>query len=288
MASKALRGLTIEIGAETSDLNKALDNVDKRARSLSSELGQVDKALKLDPTNTELLAQKQEVLAEAISNTEEKLDTLKAAEKQVQAQFERGEVSQEQVRALRREIIETEMKLKAYKKAAEDAADATDELGDSADDTDDDIDEVGEKSEEAEKETSSFSDALKKGLLISLAGLATAAVGAVAGIKSVVEETAEYRQGMAKLDTAFEKSGHTTEEAYETYAELQSILGETDQAIEAANFIAKLADNEKDLAKWTEVCTGVYGEFGSSLPVEGLAEAANETAKVGWLQLGRL
>ena len=57
MASKALRGLTIEIGGDTTELNKALDKVDKRTRSLSSELGQINKALKLDPTNTELLAQ---------------------------------------------------------------------------------------------------------------------------------------------------------------------------------------------------------------------------------------
>ena len=69
MASKALRGLTIEIGGDTTELNKALDSVDKRTKNLSSELGEINRALKLDPTNTELLAQKQKVLADSISTT---------------------------------------------------------------------------------------------------------------------------------------------------------------------------------------------------------------------------
>ena len=77
MASKSLKGLTIKIGADTSELGQALDKVEKQGQSLSKELGQINKLLKLDPSNTELLAQKQKVLAEAISNTESKLDTLR-------------------------------------------------------------------------------------------------------------------------------------------------------------------------------------------------------------------
>jgi phage-related minor tail protein len=281
VASKALKGLTIEIGADTTDLTKALDKVEKQGRSLSSELGQINKLLKLDPKNTELLAQKQKVLADAISNTEKKLGTLKEAEKQVQAQFERGEVSEEQVRALQREIIETEAKLNKYKNAAKETADAVEDLGDNSKKAAGKI----EDQEEAAKDGAEALEKLKEGAStaakVGFAALAAAAVGAVAGIKSVVEETAEYRNEMAKLDTAFTKNGHSSEAATETYKELQSILGETDQAVEAANFIAKLTKNEEDLAKWTEVATGVYGEFGASLPIEGLMEAANETAKVG-------
>jgi phage-related protein len=86
---------------------------------------------------------------------------------------------------------------------------------------------------------------------------------------------------MAKLDTAFTTSGHSSQTAMTTYQALQGVLGETDQAVEAANHLAKLATNEADLAKWTDICTGVYATFGASLPIEGLTEAANETAKVG-------
>ena len=128
MASKALKGLTIKIGGDTSELTKALDGVEKQSRSLSGELGHINKLLKLDPKNTELLAQKQKVLSEAIGNTEKKLDTLREAEKQVQAQFQRGEVSEAQYRALQREIIDTERKLDGYRKAVDETTEAVEDL----------------------------------------------------------------------------------------------------------------------------------------------------------------
>lgn len=283
MASKALRGLTIEIGAETTELNKALDKVDKQAKSLTSELGQINRALKLDPTNTELLAQKQKVLTDAISNTRDKLDTLKAAEKQVQEQFERGEVSQEQVRALRREIIETEGKLNKYEKAAKETADAVEELGKESTEAAAGIEKTEKEAEDAEEALADLgeqaADAAKNGLT-ALAGAAAAVVGAIVG---TAEASREYRTEMGKLETAFKDSEHTAEAAKKTYKALQSVLGETDQAVEAANHLAKLCDTEAELVQWTDIATGVYATFGSSLPIESMAEAANETAKTGKL-----
>ena len=111
MASNTIKGLTVEIGGDTTKLGKALDGVEKQGKSLSTELGQINRLLKLDPSNVELLAQKQQVLANAVSNTKDKLNTLREAEKQVQAQFEKGDVTEEQYRALQREIIATEAKL---------------------------------------------------------------------------------------------------------------------------------------------------------------------------------
>ena len=105
MAGKVIKGLTVEIGGDTTKLGKALENVEKKSRDLSGELGEINRLLKVDPSNTELLAQKQKVLADAVSNTKSKLDTLREAEKQVQAQFERGEVSEAQYRALQREVM---------------------------------------------------------------------------------------------------------------------------------------------------------------------------------------
>lgn len=80
-----IKGITIDIGGNTAPLNKALSEVNKTSRNLQNELKQVDKLLKLDPKNTELLAQKQKLLSEQIESTKGKLDTLKEAEKQVQA-----------------------------------------------------------------------------------------------------------------------------------------------------------------------------------------------------------
>lgn len=112
MSKKNIKGITLEIGGNVQPLNKALEGVNKTSRDLQSELRQVDRLLKLDPKNTELLAQKQKLLGEAVSNTRDKLNTLKEAERQVQEQFKRGEVSEEQYRAIQREVIQTERNLK--------------------------------------------------------------------------------------------------------------------------------------------------------------------------------
>lgn len=113
MASKNIRGITIEIGGDTGPLGKALQEVNKKARELETELKEVNKLLKLDPDNAVLVAQKQKILADSVTNTKGKLETLKEAEKQAQAQFKKGELSEEQYRALQREVVDTETKLKS-------------------------------------------------------------------------------------------------------------------------------------------------------------------------------
>lgn len=110
--SNKIKGLTIEIGGETTALTKALGEVNKHSRDLKSELRDVERLLKLDPTNTELLAQKQKILSESIDNTAKKLGTLKEAEKQAQEQFANGKIAEEQYRAIQREVIKTEEELK--------------------------------------------------------------------------------------------------------------------------------------------------------------------------------
>jgi hypothetical protein len=114
-------------------------------------------------------------------------------------------------------------------------------------------------------------------------GKAVVTAGAVIGGAwiAAIEGSREYRTEMGKLDTAFVTNGHSSEAAKRTYSDLNSVLGDSGQAVEAANHLALLTDNEKDLGTWTDICTGVYATFGASLPIEGLTEAANETAKVG-------
>ena len=128
--AKNLKGITIDIGGNTEPLEKSLDSVNKTSRSLQVELRQVEKLLKLDPTNTELLVQKQNLLADSITSTSEKLDALKAAEAQVQAQFEKGEIAEEQYRAFQREIVKTENELNNMKSALQVATRNLNEFGD--------------------------------------------------------------------------------------------------------------------------------------------------------------
>lgn len=115
MAGK-IKGITIEIGGDTQKLNKALEDVNKKTRDVQSELRQVERLLKLDPKNTELLAQKQKLLAEAVSNSREKLDRLKTAQEQVNEQFRKGEINEEQYRAFQREVVKAEQELSKFEK----------------------------------------------------------------------------------------------------------------------------------------------------------------------------
>ena len=112
------------------------------------------------------------------------------------------------------------------------------------------------------------------------------AVAAGTAIVALTESTRDYRTEQGKLQAAFQTQNFTAEEARKTYEALNGVLGDSGQAVEAANHLAQLADNEKDLQKWTNICTGVYATFGDSLPIEGLTEAANETAKTGALTGG--
>lgn len=105
-----------------------------------------------------------------------------------------------------------------------------------------------------------------------------AITGAVASLVSVANETQE---DMGKLDTAFTQAGFSAEQAGNTYKGFVGLLGETDTAVEASNHLAKLCDNEQQLSQWTNIAAGVFATFGDSLPLEGLTEAANETAKTG-------
>ena len=110
MASR-IKGITVEIGGDTTGLDKALKNVNATIRTTQSSLKDVNKLLKLDPANTELLAQKQKLLKDAIGSTKEKLDALKTAQEQAKQQMENGDLGQDKYDALQREIIETEQEL---------------------------------------------------------------------------------------------------------------------------------------------------------------------------------
>jgi phage-related minor tail protein len=113
--AESVRGINVVIGADTTKLGKALSNVEEKSKNIQNELKQVDKLLKFNPGNTEALAQKQKLLADQIQATAEKLNTLRNVEKQVQEQFQRGEIGEAQYRAFRREIEFTELSLNSLK-----------------------------------------------------------------------------------------------------------------------------------------------------------------------------
>ena len=116
-----IKGITVEIGGDTTKLSKALEGVNKNIKNTQSQLKDVEKLLKLDPKNTELLSQKQKLLADSISATKDKLATLKAAAEQANTALANGDISQQQYDALQREIVETENELKRLEAEAKNA-----------------------------------------------------------------------------------------------------------------------------------------------------------------------
>lgn len=138
------------------------------------------------------------------------------------------------------------------------------------------------------KSGDSLASKLKSGLASAgkvaakgIAAIGTAASGAMVGLLALESSTEEYRVAQGKLNTAFEAAGYGAETAQQAYNSFYGILGDTDTATEASQLLAKLADSAEDVSTWTDIAAGVAGTFGDSLPIEGLIEASNETAKVG-------
>ena len=153
------------------------------------------------------------------------------------------------------------------------AIDAT-EAKKALDDTTEKAQETGQETEGAFSKIGRAAGTIGRVVMTAGAALGTAWIAAIEG-------TREYRTHLGMLDAAFATSGLSSEAARKTYSDLNAVLGDSGQATEAAQHLALLADNEKELQTWTNICTGVYATFGESLPIESLTESANETAKVG-------
>jgi phage-related protein len=219
MAASTIKGLTIEINGDTTSLDKALTNVNKTSRDLQSELRQVDKLLKLDPKNTELLAQKQKLLADAVENAKSKLNTLKAAAEQASKQLANGEIGEDQYRALQREVIKAEQNLQSLESQSKETADAQQKAGNEAEEAGNDIKKAGNKAKDAGDDAEKSKDGWEKlgngmksaGELAAKAAAAVAAA-AVAGGTAVVAMTTKAGALADEINTLSTQTGLSTEE----------------------------------------------------------------------------
>lgn len=175
MASK-IKGITVEIGGDTTKLQTALKGVNSEIKNTQAQLKDVEKLLKLDPGNTELLAQKQQLLSSAVSETKEKLATLKTAAEQANAALANGDISQSQYDALQREIIETEQELRRLEEQASKSAVAVQKIA-----------EAGEKLKSAGDKVSSAGEKMLP-VTAAVAGLGTAAVTTAANFESSMSQ----------------------------------------------------------------------------------------------------
>lgn len=208
--------------------------------------------------------------ADAVDELSETMDrqraALQAAQRQYTAYILRNEQGSQRAQELANNIRELSSDLSQNEQRMRYAQNATQELSQSTDDASDGF-------------------TVMKGAIANLIGNGISALiakcqDAISSLYGLSESTREYREDMGKLETAWESAGKSTELATATYKQFYSALGEEDRSVEAVNHLAKFVDTEADLTKWTNIAIGVWGTFGDSLPVEGLTEASNETAKV--------
>lgn len=178
MAGNRIKGITVEIGGDTTKLQTALKGVNTEIRNTQSQLRDVEKLLKLDPENTQLLVQKQRLLRDAVAETKQKLETLKTAAEQANAALANGDISQDQYDALQREIIETEQRLRSLEQQAEQFSVALQKIG-----------ATGEKLQTVGNKISSVGQKLLPVTGV-VTGLGTAAVKTAADFDSAMSKVA--------------------------------------------------------------------------------------------------
>lgn len=268
------KGLVIKFGGDTTELQSALKKVQQSSRDTQSDLRDIEKALKFDPGNTELLEQKVKALNSAYDETKQKLDAYKQALSQLESKKQSGaqltEQEERQYDSLKRSIMQCERQLDSYgnelsdtTREAEASKTALYKVGQTIEDNADKLSNVGSK---------------LSGAGTALSGGIVGAVGALTGLASSQEEAI---QQSAQLETAWISAGGTAEQASSTYSTFYRILGDSASATEASQNLARLTTNEQELQQWTNIAAGAYATFGDALPLQNLAEAAQETAHTG-------
>lgn len=286
MASR-IKGITVEIGGDTAGLEKALKNVNSTIKSTQSELKDVERLLKLDPSNTELLTQKQKLLKDAISSTSEKLETLKEAQKQVKEQLENGELGQDKYDALQREIIETEQELKRLQ---EEAATTSKVLSQ--------IDVAGDKFIATGEKITSAGQAVMPAS-VAVMGLGTAAVKTAADFDSAMSQVAAVSGATgddfdALRDKAREmgaKTKFSASEAAEAMNYMAMAGWKTGDMLDGIEGIMNLAAaSGEDLATTSDIVTDALTAFGLSAADSGhfadILAAASSNANTNVAMMG--
>lgn len=233
-----IKGITVEIGGDTTKLQTALKGVNGQIKNTQSALKDVEKLLKLDPTNTTLLAQKQKLLTQAIGETKEKLATLKTAAQQANEQLQKGEISQEQYDALQREIAETEAELK--------------KLDSQASKTNQTLTKIGEAGSKVESFGNGVTNAGKK---VSVASAAVTGLG-VASVKTAADFESSMSQVQATMgiteDSMSELDGQSVN-TMDALSDLAKLMGaktafSASECAEALNYLALAGYDTQEMA----------------------------------------
>lgn len=274
----------IAMGLDVTDLKAGLADANKQIQLANSEFKAASSGMEDWTKSTEGLTAKVKQLDTVLDLQKRKLAGMQAEyDKVVKSQGENSEAARKlkvQMNNQQAVINTTEKELNNYSETLKEAEAGNIDLSDTTLKSGKALKKQGEAAEESSKGL----DGLKSvagGCAKGLAAIGAAAVGAIGGFLALAGSTREFREDMAKLDSAFSASKLSADSASETYKTLFGAIGESDTAVEAAQQIALLANSEEEAAKWAELATGVVGTFGDALKAETFFEAANETIKLG-------
>ena len=238
----------------------------------------VTSAFDANDKSQENLANQSQVLTEQLSLQEKRIAEIQKALDHARSNYaENSNQVQRWQQAMNNAVAElnkTRSQLSKVQSEMDGTEDSTKDLTEA-------LNDVGGASEKASGGLSSMTVAMGNLISSGIQAAASAVADLVSSLWNLDESTEEYRRAQGRLNTAFEAAGYGADTAQQAYKAFYGILGDTDTATEASQLLAQLAESEEDVATWTEIAAGVSGTFGDSLPIEGLIEAANETAKVG-------
>mgnify|MGYP002567920485 FL=1 len=295
MAKSSIKGITIKIGGDTTGLDKALKETNKKSRELESELKAVDKALKLNPNNVTLVKQKQDLLKDSIKETKSKLDVLKEAQSQVTAQYKKGEIDAGQYRAFQRELETTKSKLsslKDEKKNIHIIGTAFKEAKDKVEPVIKKVEKVGSVIGGATSKAVKFTATLGK-IDTAMIGKAadgfkkytqTIGVGLAAvttALAANVETSREWNSDMTKLKTNAETSGNNFDFMKSKMQDLVAITGESDSSIEALSNLMAVGFSDEQMTPAINALSGAVEKFPDTLKIESLSDSLQETLATG-------
>lgn len=248
-----------------------LNNAQAALNGMERELSDNERMMEQLSEQESQSADATERLTQEISRQEDELAGLKRAYSNAVLEYGKGS---SEARELEGRISQLSGELQENRDTLREASQSTEDFGDAMEDASDGAGKLGSGLSAA---TVAMGNLISSGIQAALSGIKELG----SAIWNLDEATEEYRVAQGKLTTAFEAAGYSSGAAQQSYTEFYKILGDTDTATEASQLLAQLAENEQDITKWTNIAAGVYGTFGDALPVEGLIESANETAKVG-------
>lgn len=267
--------------ADISNFTKSTKDLNLYVKTVNSEFKNATASMGKWSDNTDGLQAKLKQLNGTLQAEEKKLSSLEEEYKKLAKE---GKENTLQAKNLNIKILDQKTKVEQTKTSIKQYSDSLGELQKAGVKTTKELEKLNKKNDELKENAKSLASGVLKGVGVGIAGIATACVGALAGLNNLVEETKELRTQMGQLETTFETQGLSVENAKNTYNELFGVLGDSGKATEASLHLGNLAKNEKELSDYTNILTGVYATFGDSLPVEGLAEAMNHTANLGSVQ----